>query len=671
MTNLFHNKIRQALADSNLQAALDANAEKRIAARKQAYTSLPDDLQKTRQRARSIRENVISHLDEYLHQFIQQAKKNGMIVHHAQDSAEALRVVLELAHKQGATLVAKSKSMVSEEIKLNPALEEANIQVVETDLGEYIVQLRGEPPAHIITPAVHLRRGDVGKLFADKLGIEPTEDIPTLTAVARSTLRQVFLNAQVGISGVNFAVAETGTICILTNEGNGRMVTTLPPTHIALMGIERLVPTMQDLATMLRMLPRSATGQKITVYTSLIHAPRRSDELDGCTERHLVLLDNGRRIVRNSPLAEILFCIRCGACINACPIFREIGGHAYIGKHGQHSPYPGPVGSVIAPGLFGVSEFGALARASSLCGACKEACPVDIDLPRLLLRVRAGGMPIETQKTPPNVPAGLAIGIKFFNLVAIRPFLFHTAQWFAGLFSHLLAPIHPWLRLPAFTGWGYSKDFPRPVRQTFSSRWAAGSIQNQPSASNQANPPDPYSSVNRPVPTIPATAERFATELTALGGHFISCQASQLPELLQTFLKKIGQNSLQTWHEDTLPKNLLHSLRQAGIHISEQPNAEITVGLTGALAGISETGSLVIPSGNGKPLSASLLPEYHLAILFQKDILATLEEALALPEVKNSSSVALVSGPSRTADIEMTLTIGVHGPKEIHVFCVQ
>jgi len=298
--------------------------------------------------------------------------------------------------------------MVSEEIEFNHALEAAGHRVVETDLGEYIVQLRNEKPSHIITPAVHLRRNDVGELFAEKLGIPYTEDIPTLTNTARKVLREVFLTADIGFSGVNFGVAETGTLTIVTNEGNGRMVTTLPPVHIALMGMERIVPSLDDLALMLSLLPRSATGQKISVYTQLIQRP-----LPG-QQRHIVLLDNGRSRLRNSPLHESLFCIRCGACLNACPVFRELGGHAY------GSVYPGPIGSVISAGLFG-PEHAPLAQASSLCGACKEACPVDIDLPKLLLRVRAGQLPDTKNESGLGVPQPVRQGLKLFSFTARKP----------------------------------------------------------------------------------------------------------------------------------------------------------------------------------------------------------------------------------------------------------
>ncbi len=390
MPSQFRKQIRNALANENLQSALDGNAERRISAFESAYKSLPEDLQVMRRRAHAVRTEVIDNHEVYLEQFIDRAQGNGFIIHRAQSAQDAVQIVLDITGSNSASTVAKSKSMVSEEIHLNPALEKAGVNVVETDLGEYIIQLLGEPPSHIITPAVHLRRGQVADIFQDKLNIPYTEDISELTAAAREELRGTFLEADIGISGVNFGVAQSGSLCMVTNEGNGRMVTTLPRVHIALMGIERLVPTFDDLALMLYLLPRSATGQKMTVYTSIINGPRKNGEPDGSEERHLVLVDNGRSRVRNSPLRESLYCIRCGACLNVCPVFREIGGHAYVSDKGRVTTYPGPIGSVVSPGLLGAAQFSHLARASSLCGACKEACPVDIDLPKLLLKVRAG-----------------------------------------------------------------------------------------------------------------------------------------------------------------------------------------------------------------------------------------------------------------------------------------
>ena len=299
--------------------------------------------------------------------FIKKVESNGVFVHRAASAEEACRQVIDIAGQHGAVLIAKSKSMVSEEIGLNLALGREGVESVETDLGEFIVQLRGESPTHIVTPAIHLRRQDVADTFERELGMQYSTNVEDLNAVARGTLREIFLSAHVGISGVNFGVAETGTICLVTNEGNGRMVTTLPPLHIALMGIERLLPGLDDLDLMLQLLPRSSTGQKLTSYVSLIQRPREDVDAEGPDERHLILIDNGRSRLAEGPLAESLYCIRCGACLNACPVYQEIGGRSY------HSVYSGPIGSVISPGLFGVRTYGHLAKACTLCGVCREA----------------------------------------------------------------------------------------------------------------------------------------------------------------------------------------------------------------------------------------------------------------------------------------------------------
>jgi L-lactate dehydrogenase complex protein LldF len=674
MADPFHHHIRTALANPGLQAALDGNAERRMHAREIALASLPEDWSVMRRRAHAVRAQTIAHLDHYLEQFVERVEANGLIVHRAETASQAVQFVLEIARQNGAHLIAKSKTMVSEEVGLNHALEAAGLKVVETDLGEFIIQLRGERPAHIITPAVHLRRGDVSKTFTEKIGLPPTDDIQVMTAAARRVLRETFLTAEIGLSGVNFGVAETGTLCLVTNEGNGRMVTTVPPVHIAMMGIERLVPTLDDLALMLALLPRAATGQKLTVYTSLINGPRAPGDPDGALQRHLILVDNGRTAMRASPLSEALLCIRCGACLNACPVFREIGGHAYVDGRGESSTYPGPIGSVVSPGMFGQPEFGHLARASSLCGACKEACPVDIDLPKLLLRVRAGGLKIDPQRARLKVPRHVALAMGVFTWFAIRPSWFTLAQRLVAIFGRILAPVSPWMRLPAFTGWGLSKDMPRPAARTFHERWAKGLVE-RPGARTGV-PLQPGLAKDEAVsgtvePVFENQAERFATELTTLGGFFSPCDGSQLPDLLVAFFEGRGIDSVFAWESDCLPDGLLERLQDRGIQVGHKFDPEAQAGLTGALAGIADTGTLVLPGGQGRPLAASLLPEIHLAILREKDIYPNLQEALQLREIRNSASVALVTGPSRTADIEMTLTIGVHGPREVHVFCLS
>jgi L-lactate dehydrogenase complex protein LldF len=678
----FRSRIRASLANDSLQAALDANAERRVNGRIAAFASLPD-WRARRQRAHAVRAEVIEHLDEYLETFVKKVNGNGIIVHRAKDAAEAVNLILQLAEKSAASaprnsdaavttkepgrgiLVAKGKSMVSEEIGLNHALEQHGIRVVETDLGEYIVQLRGEKPAHIITPAVHLRRHEVGELFHQKLGLPYTEDIPTLTSAARKILREVFLTATLGITGVNFGVAETGTLCIVTNEGNGRMVTTIPPMHIALMGMERLLPRLEDLPLMLSLLPRSATGQKLSVYTQLIHGPRRPGEVDGAPERHLIIVDNGRSRMRNSPLREALYCIRCGACLNSCPVFREIGGHAYVGSDGSIAPYPGPIGSVVSPGLLGLEQFGQLSQASSLCGACKDACPVDIDLPKLLTRVRAGNSDQNQPKDAVGLSAMSKIGLRAYGVIGSSPRLFRMSQTLGAVATGLASPFSKWFRIPAFTGWGYSKDFPRvaakPFHASFQPRKAATT---EPRAEME-----PQSGIGSESQTRGPAVERFCQELEALGGQARRVTDAELNQQVTSYLKEQNISAAMVWDKiDGLDETLLF---ESGIRLEKTPNPELHAGITGAAAGIAETGTLLITSGKGQPLSASLLPEIHIAIIRSAQILWSLEEAFKMKEAWESSAGSLITGPSRTADIEMTLTIGVHGPGQLVVFIIE
>jgi L-lactate dehydrogenase complex protein LldF len=679
MSNSFNSQIEKSLKNPVLQAALDANAARRISVRSAALESLAD-FEGMRQQAHSVRAEVIAHLDELLERFAARVQENGITVHRAADAQEAQAIILEIARQNDVRRVAKAKSMVSEEIHLNAALEKAGLQVVETDLGEYIIQLRGEAPAHIITPAVHLRRQEVGQTFADHLDMPYTEDVQALTAAARRQLRQVFLEADMGISGVNFGVVETGSLCMITNEGNGRMTTTLPRVHVALMGIERLAPSMDDLVLFLSLLPRSATGQNLTVYTSLINRPRLPGEVDGALQRHLVLLDNGRRRIAASALAEILYCIRCGACLNACPVFRELGGHAYVGTSGKGSAYPGPIGSVLSPALFSTAEFGHLARASSLCGACKEACPVDIDLPKLLLRVRAGKTGVTqgddrqpVRPAPGNAPGYLRHGLRLFSWIATRPRWFGRAIRWAGAASRLVSPRSRWMKLPAFTGWGYSKDFPRPAVQPFRDRWknrqawsgsgrSAAISELREAAPEAASPPVRAEHVD--------LVSLFKTELEKLGGQFHLTTAESLPVKVAEILRNYQEDCVLSWTEENLPEGLLSRLQESGVRAEHTPNPAMRVGLTGALAGAAETGSILLASGVGRPLTASLLPEVHLAVIKASQIKPSLSEALP-QSFEGQSNLVVISGPSRTADIEMTLTIGVHGPKELVVFCLK
>ena len=462
---------------------------------------------------------------------------------------------------------------------------------------------------------------------------------------------------------MNFGVVENGAVCIVTNEGNARMVTTLPKTYLALMGMERLLPTLDDLALMLSMLPRSATTQKLSVYTQLLRKPGANQS------RHLVILDNGRTRLRNSPLKESLYCIRCGACLNACPVFREIGGHAYIGADRSIAPYPGPIGSVVSPGLLG-ENFVHLAQASSLCGACREICPVDIDLPKMLTRVRAGVSPgLQEIGDRGKGGAGLSFKVKailwIYSRVARSPRLYRISQKFAALGSQLLAPSLAWIRLPAATGWGYSKDFPRFAGKTFRERYKELSKPVNRYTGRQAEPV----TVEQSGSTLPSRgsaedlAAQFTRELIALGGKV--CQAKNVTEAIIQFLYS---RDIRRIHlaPDVLDESLL---RAAGIDFTHEHDPAILVGVTRSVCGLADTGSVLEAEGSGTPLQASLLPQIHIALLKQSDILPSLADAM--PFVKDQDRAVFITGPSRTSDIEMTLTIGVHGPGEMIVFLVE
>jgi L-lactate dehydrogenase complex protein LldF len=378
----FKENAKAALADVQLRGALK-NATSLFGERRKEAAAGLANWEDLRCQARAIKDEVLLHLDRYLEEFVRNAESRGAQVHWARDAAEANSIICGLATERAARIVVKSKSMTTEETHLNDALEAAGMQVVETDLGEYIIQLADEPPSHIIAPAIHKTRQQVSELFTAALGMTPTDDIAQMTSTARVTLRDRFASADVGITGVNFAIAETGTIVIVENEGNIRLTTSLPRIHIAMMGIEKVIPRFADLDVFLKLLPRSGTGQRLTTYQSFITGTKRHATDEGPDELHIVLLDNGRsRMLAHPVTRQSLACIRCGACLNACPVYQQVGGHAY------GSVYPGPIGAVITPQLVGIAKAAQLPYASSLCGACREVCPVKIDIPRLLLHLR-------------------------------------------------------------------------------------------------------------------------------------------------------------------------------------------------------------------------------------------------------------------------------------------
>jgi L-lactate dehydrogenase complex protein LldF len=475
----FHRRVETAVHDARLRRALALTTGRLLGARAAAFATFPHEA--IRDHARRIRAHTLSRLDEYLLQFIDAVEARGGEVHWADSAADTVRLVVQLAQDRAVRTAVKSKSMVSEEVELNEALEAAGVRVVETDLGEYVVQLAGDRPSHIIAPIIHRTRTDVAELFQRKLGASEADlvDVPGMTALARRVLRREFLRADMGISGVNFGVAETGSLCLVTNEGNGRLTTTVPRIHVALMGIERLVPRLTDLSVMLQVLGRSATGQKLTVYTNILTGPRRRSaraadtasiparaqegadaEPDGPDELHVILVDNGRSRLLGSDLAEILYCIRCGACLNACPVYQEIGGHAY------GSVYSGPVGSVLTPGLAGIREWSDLPHASSLCGACREVCPVRIDIPRMLLALRSESVQAG------GAPRWLRIGMRVYRTIVLRPALYRIAARVVRTITRL-AGRRGWLRRlpPPLSNWTKYRDFPAFARRSFLEIW--------------------------------------------------------------------------------------------------------------------------------------------------------------------------------------------------------
>ena len=462
MSNVtFYDRVGDALQDGQLQIALDRTTTALSQNRNRAIGELPEG-DALRDHARLIRAHTIANLDKYLGQFADNVEGLGGNVFFAADAEEANRYILDLAAARDVKTVVKSKSMVSEELEIREEMEERGIHVVETDLGEYIIQVADEKPSHLIAPAIHKTREDVATLFQEELGAtdEEIESVANMTDFARRKMRKDFMSADMGITGCNFAVAETGSITLVMNEGNGRLTTTTPRIHVVCMGMERIVPNMEDLGVMLQILARSATGQKISVYTNIVTGPRREDEPDGADEYHVVIIDNGRSNLLGGELAEILYCIRCGACLNACPVYQGVGGHAY------GSVYPGPVGAVVTPGLYGVDPWKELPHASTLCGACEEVCPVRINIPRMLLKLR------EEVHENGHTPAWLKLGMGAYRFAATRPNLFHRGGRMSAWGTRMMAK-GGWIgRLPGpLAAWTDVRDFPAFAEKSFAQRW--------------------------------------------------------------------------------------------------------------------------------------------------------------------------------------------------------
>ena len=463
-TPAFKDNAREALDDADLQRALGNVQEGFIHKRAKVVAKMPE-FEELRDNARDIKNHTLAHLDLYLEAYEQRVREAGGQVHWASDASAARRIVLDICKAEGAKSVTKGKSMICEEIALNPALEAAGFEVVETDLGEYIIQLRGEHPSHIIAPAIHVNKdqveADFRRVHTHLDGGRSLEEPEALLAEARGVLREKFLAADVGITGANFLIAETGTSVIVTNEGNGDLTQILPRVHIVVASLEKIVPTLNDASQILRVLARSATGQEMSVYNTFSTGAKRDGDPDGPEAYHVVLLDNGRSGMLGTEFEDMLRCIRCGACMNHCPVYHAVGGHAYGWV------YPGPMGSVLTPSLMGVEKGGQLPNASTFCGRCESVCPMRIPLPKMMRHWR------EREFEKHLSPTAVRWGLGAWAMAATRPWLY---QFATGIAMRLMAALGRkagrFRALPLAGGWTKHRDLPAPQGRTFQQQWA-------------------------------------------------------------------------------------------------------------------------------------------------------------------------------------------------------
>ena len=453
----FKERIRIQIQDPIMRKAV-ANAQERIGTNRQKMVDELGHWEEWRSRAEQIRRHVLENLDAYLYQLSEKVTANGGHVYFARTREDATSYILKVAKEKNARKVVKSKSMVTEEIGMNAVLQKAGIPVIETDLGEYILQLAHEPPSHVVVPAIHKDRHQIRRVLHEHLGYDGPETPEAMTLFIREKIRQDFLSAEVGVTGCNFAVAETGSVCLVTNEGNARMCTTLPKTHIAVMGMERVAPTFEEVDPLITMLCRSAVGSRLTSYNTWVTGPREAGNVDGPEEFHLVIVDNGRSEILGSQFKDILRCIRCGACLNTCPAYRNIGGHAY------GSIYPGPIGAVISPLLGGYKDFHDLPYACSLCNACNVVCPVKIPLAQLILKHRR--VMAESGLTPKAERRVTSM----FNYINAHPTLWKVGMNVGAKMAGLMikngsTPI----KISVLNDWMASRDLPKPDGYSFRS----------------------------------------------------------------------------------------------------------------------------------------------------------------------------------------------------------
>jgi L-lactate dehydrogenase complex protein LldF len=461
----FNERGRRAIGDRSLHDAVEDFTRKSVAGRNAVLNALPE-APELRERAYRIKQETMANLDRYLEQMADAVEGRGGKIFFARDGEDVVRYVADLARRRGAKVIAKSKSMATEEIELNRRLEDyadLGLEIVETDFGEWIAQLAGDHPSHIVGPILHMNREQVADVLSGVAEKKLPPNVEDLARFARKRLRERFLTADIGMTGANFGVAETGTIVTVTNEGNARLVTSVPPVHVVVMGIEKLIPRFTDLSVFVQLLARSGTGQKITVYTNFITGPRGEGELDGAEEMHLIFLDNGRSDLLGTEFEEALYCIRCGACLNVCPVYRQTGGHAY------GSTYSGPIGAVITPLLKGTEEARDLPHASSLCGACSEACPVGIPLHELLLKLRNRQVEEGLLSKPQRA------AFKVFENTMKRPALYKISGKAGRVAQKPLLRDGSVRPIPGpMSGWTGSRNLPPLAKKSFRELWREG-----------------------------------------------------------------------------------------------------------------------------------------------------------------------------------------------------
>ncbi|MDW7710667.1 MAG: LUD domain-containing protein [Deferrisomatales bacterium] len=660
----FRQASRMALADEALGAAIRKTAGLLEERRAAAVAACPG-FEALRAWGRERKALVAGALDAHVREFSRNARVAGASVHFATDARDAAKIAADIARETGLREAVKAKSMTAEEVALNEALEAAGTRVTETDLGEFIIQLAGEKPSHILAPAIHRSREQVAELFTRELGAPPGADVDGLIAWARRTLRERFLRADLGITGGNFAVASTGTLVLVTNEGNGRLATTLPRTQIAVVGIDKIVPDPSDLPGFLTLLTRSASGQTVSTYVALLTGPRRPGEEEGPDALHVILLDNGRTRLAGGPFREMLHCLRCGTCLNHCPVYRAVGGHAYA------SPYPGPMGSVLSPLLWGPEAYPDLPQACTLCGRCAEVCPVRIPLPEYHRRLR-GGSPSTASRALARAAASPAL---YRPALAVARRLLRSGR------------LGPGRRLSGVREWSTCRELPRPRPGAgFREWWAArGDAPDRPGASPVSPPGGGIGGGEAPRSCAPRDPgadpplDRYIRQARAAGVEVARVPAgswtARLAGLLAALHDPVTACPAEGWPPG-LWEVLEETLRRAGCPIVRPAPAEggwawdrkaldgAGLGITPCDAYLADTGSLVFRAGPGRGTLASLLPPVHLAVSPPGGCLPGLDEYLArtagLP-----SRLQLVTGPSRTGDIEGTLSTGVHGPGRV------